>query len=467
MSGKKQYHVDMSEWFRTRVAAPLARWAIDDSVMEEVRRRAMEGAQDSLGEMRDRQERVEQVVAGFSTQTRLLEQETNRRLREHGEELTRRMLSADRELRRELSGRLAERERALRAEIAAERGERHKLEGRLDDLEGGRRTAAQAAAATLAEAGALRDLIAATYPHERYEPGRLTALEQRFATVERNLAQGTPEAALGLAQTVYHELSDLRVTLELRHREWSGARSDAAQELDTVRAMIERDMDVSVAGMEGAEQGVRFDLGHWSMGELEQLRAEVAAAYDRVRDRVHDEAGPLGVEELREIVESTAPRYRERWSEIAERAERRLLASQIRVNLADFVVTRLDQFAGFLLLENETGYAGQDQREAFYAKLRHPGGDEIVIEVVTAESDDSQNTLRVISYDEESGSLDQRLARSREITAHLRANGVHVSDPETEPGAPDPVLREMRMLRGPAGQERASRPGTFHDEAGR
>ncbi|MFC5822272.1 hypothetical protein ACFPZ3_00240 [Nonomuraea insulae] len=461
----------MSEWFRTRVAAPLARWAIDDSVMEEVRQRAMEGAQSGLQAMHDRQERVEQVVAGFSEQARQLEQDTNRRLREHGEELEQRMLASGRELRRELRARLAERERALRAEIARARTERQeafaKTEARLGDLEDGRRVASRTATATLSEASAMRDLIAAAFPHERYEPGRLAALEQRFATVERNLAQGTPEAALGLAQTVYHELSDLRVTLELRHREWTGARSDAAQELDAVRAMIERDMDVSVSGLEG-EEAVRFDLGHWSMGELEQLRAEVAAAYARVRD----EARPLATEELREIVESTAPRYRERWSEVAERAERRLLASQIRVNLADFVVTRLDQFAGFLLLEDETGYAAQDKREAFYAKLRHPGGDEIVIEVLTAEEDDSQNTLRVISYDEESGSQDQRLARSREITAHLRAHGVQVSDPETEPGAPDPVLREMRMLREPARsrgtfqEEPARSRGTSQEEAG-
>jgi hypothetical protein len=454
VSGKKQYHIDMSEWFRRQISKPLSRVVgaalADPAVADAVRRQTGASVDRDLRSIQDRQRGVEQVVGQLSEQTRQLERETNRRMREHAERTEQRLRATSGQLRDELRDQLSAQERSLRAEIADERRRRQDaistLQRQLTDIAHDREQAAGAARAWLADAQAMHDLIEDTLPHERHAPGKLAGLGLRLATAQRNIEEGRPEAALAVVQETFHALSDLRVDLELRHRDWVVARAEAAQALLVVEGLLQRDADLPMRAPDGRElEGVRFDLGHWSKGELALLREEVAEAVAAVRDSANDLARPMSTEDLRAVKERRAPQYERRWEEIVERAQTRLLASQLRVNVADAVVTTLDQVAGYVL--EDGAYAGEDQRAAFYAKLCHPNGNEIVVEVAPAADDTAQSTMRILSYDHDTVSEEQRQARAREIATRLRAQGLGVADPKTEPGAPDPRFLDLEELR--------------------
>ncbi|MGH3901240.1 MAG: hypothetical protein ACRDTA_23920 [Pseudonocardiaceae bacterium] len=458
MSGKKHYHIDMSEWFRQRIRQPLMR-VLEPAVLDRLREQTRAEIERDLAAVHARQANVEQLVQGLSEQTRAVEEQTNRRLRDQLSGMERRLREVDAQLRTEVTGLLSEQDQRLRAEIVQERQQRKaEVQSLRAELTADKERAATSARAWLTDARAMRDLIEQTLPHERYAPGRLRQLDTRLGTAAANLDQGMFEAALAGGQDAFHELSELRLDIELRHREWSVLRTAASEALIVLQAMIEQSAHQPVRDEEGRQlPGVNMDVDHWSRGELGQLRAEVGASLSAVLT----DAVSMSVDELRAVIETDAPRYQRRLDETVEQAEERLIASQLRVNVADEVVTTLDEVAGYLLDGGQ--YAGKDQREAFYATMTHPNGNEIVVEVAPEPGGSSGSRLRVLSYDHDVGAEEQRRARATEIARQLRMRGLQVGDPDTEPGEPDPVLiKALRAGELPA----ARRPATQEPELG-
>src|SRR5262249_52967284 len=152
-----------------------------------------------------------------------------------------------------------------------------------------------------------------------------------------------------------------------------------------------------------------LDVDHWSGGELTRLEHELAAA----RQQLADDAPPLSLDRLQDIVQRQTPEFELRLSRVVETATMRQVASQVRVNLADIVVHTLDGVAGYELIDGS--YAGEDQRGAFVAKLRHQNGNEIVVDVSPAADDSGQAVLRLLSYDHDIGAEEDRLHRARAV----------------------------------------------------
>ena len=87
----------------------------------------------------------------------------------------------------------------------------------------------------------------------------------------------------------------------------------------------------------------------------------------------------------------------ERLTSAVTEARTRQWASQIRVNMAEMVVDVLEPITGYTW-DGDATFAGDDQRGAFYSKLKHPDQSEIVVEIAPDE-DGKSCVIRVMSYE--------------------------------------------------------------------
>lgn len=443
MSGAKVISVDAAAWRDAQASArDLAKVRRDmPRLLRQVERAAREDVERARREAAARQDGTDRALAGLSEQARKLEDETGRRLREHGERLA--------EGRREL----AEQGERLAAEIARERAERRAglaaVDARVGALRGESDAAAAAARRLFDDARTMHDAIRDTLPHDRFAPGRLERLASRLEVARGNLEAHAAGYSLSQVQDLYLDLSELRADVERLALEWEALRAEALAALRTVAATIEDNAERPIAE---ADPGTVLDVDHWTDGGLAALRDAVA----RQVDLVADPDCPLDAAELRALITETAPEHEGRLDALVERAAERIVASQLRVNVAEQVVAVLEG-QGFAWSGNT--YAAGDERRAFFSRLRHRAdGGEVVVEVAP-DGDGSGFTLRILSYEDDPDDAARR-ERSAAVSRALRAEGLDAGDPAEEGGEPDPALRDFDRLARPAARSRPaqSRP---------
>ncbi|MER6425708.1 hypothetical protein [Streptomyces sp. NPDC001137] len=448
MSGRKRIQVDESAWYRQQRELSRYKDVVRNlpAMIDQVRRQTHADLEQVFGVIEDRQRSVEQVVEGLSEQTRRLETETQQRLRAQARRMAEDLRATAGELRKETREQLAEQEHRLQSEIAAERQQRRedirRITTELGELVQDRERAAVVARQALSDARAMHGVIRDTLPHERYAPGRLAGLEVTLDRAQHNIAQGRFDAALATAQGAYQELSELHLDLEHRERERQALRVQARGQLLLAHLLIE-DSARQYARDEKGEVLEEFDLDvdYWTRGDLAALREETEA----LQRRVEDEQRPPAPDELRDILEHRAPALRERLEQTVRQAGARQLASQQRVNLAEAVVRTLEGMTGYEL--DATTYAGDDQRDAFFARLMHGNRNAIVVEVAPAGADSGASVLRVLSYDHDTAARTELEERGVELTRALQEHGFPAAEPREEPGSPDPVYADLASLR--------------------
>jgi hypothetical protein len=376
-----------------------------------------------------------------------LEADTTRRLQEQARELHRTLDETagriQEDTRRQLAAQQEETRRAIAAERAERRAEMSRLSQEIDVMKADRARAEETVRTWLSDARTMAGLIAETLPHERYAPGELARLTSRLSTAEQNAAEGRFDAALAVAQEAYHSLSELRMDTEQRELERCSAQTAAVEALVRVDNLIKGNEQRPVVGPDGeALAGYKLDVVYWSEGELDELRRETGDALSRARD------DGTGTDDLRELHDQEAPRLERTLGGTVERAGMRHLASQIRVNLADAVAHTLTEYAYYDLVDGE--YADADPRGTYYAKLRdHSNGNEIVLDISQAERDSEQCVVRVLSYDHDVTAEADLRRRAEAIEQALAADGHRTSAPVSEPGTPDPALRNLPAHRDP------------------
>lgn len=442
MSGRKRIYVDEAEWNRLRgEAGRLSELRRDvPRLIDQVREQTRADLDRAFGDLDRRQDAVERDVSALSERNRRFEQETTRRLQDNARQLRRQLEDNTRVLRAETSELLAKQREEVRRAVAEERRERERhvaaLRADVEVLQRDKERAAALEAEYLADAGHLRDAIAAL-PHERFAPDALGALERRLRTAESAREQGVTGYGLGNAQHLYHEFSDLRVAVLEQDGEWTAARGAAVRALRAVEGLIGQN---EVMDLDPVPPGGQPDVDYWSRGALSRLRGEVAALLERVRD----ESTTMTTEDFRSVVDRSAAEFEERLETVVRQAGTAVYASQLRTNFADLVATALETHHQYDV--RESTFEGEDQREAFYAKGSHLDGSEIVIEVEPTGQDGVECAVRVLSYDEGTPSAEERGDRVESIRRSLRDNGIAVGRAD-EDGRLDPADRDLDRVR--------------------
>jgi hypothetical protein len=463
MSGVKRItvSVDEDDWARAQRAANQLREVNRElpGMLEAVRRDNEAAINRATAEVRARQEAVDRALAGLSEQTRKMEARTRQRLAEQSARLRGELRETVGQLRGETRTALEEQERRFAEGLERERLERERetreLRNEVAGMRADREQARALAQDYMADSVVMRDAIARELPHDRFAPGRLAELSSRLDIARQNVDLGLGEAALAQAQEAYLQLSELRAEVELRYTEWQAARIDAGNAVTLLEQQISLSANPDAVDENGEKiADYTLDVEFWSEGELSRLR-EAAAG---LAARLADDDNPPSVAELRQIAAQAGGELDERLTSILVTAQARQIASQARANLAELVVTTLEEASGYTWEEGQAIYAGDDQRRAFYAKLRHLDDSEIVVEVSPDESGKSC-TLRILSYDAGLPDEEERVRRAHAVHASLRTQGLQAGLPAADMEYPDPRLADFESLRAPvpAGRAREAR----------
>lgn len=445
MSGSKRITVDRAAWEDVRRKAARLRDLERElpAVVAAVRHAQQEQSARNLAEIQARNEEFSRSISRLSDQAKRLEQSTSTRIQATIDFMMGQVEESSRRTQAETRKLFLEQQERLDAELVRERQDRQRelgeLRGELGDIRDLRQRALALAKATMADARLLRDTIAIGLPHERFAPGRLEDLSKRLAFAEGNISSGLAEAALAQAQELYMQLGELRTEVELKDAEQRAAQLAAIAAVTALREEIKFNTVLQIT--EEDTGTTELDVDFWSEGELAAIRAE-AEVLDA---RVHATSEPPGREEFCAIAEEQIPELETRLTDAVAKARTRQWASQLRVNLAEMVVDVLEEIAGYAF-EGDATYAGEDQRAAFYSKLRHMDDSEIVIEVAPDETGESC-VLRILSYESGTPDESERVARAHAVADSLRARGLPVGPPSADPTPPDPMLTDFGQLR--------------------
>ena len=445
MSGKKRITVDEDAWNDAMRKASQLRQVQRDlpAMLESVRRASEQQAARDRAAFQARQDQLASKLSKLSSYARQVEATTTQRITAATTSIMNEARQANESLRAETRHLIERQQQRFTAAMDSERAERQRdfaaLQQQITSDRAARADVLEAARSVAADAQVMRDAIDSTLPHERYAPGELGKLTGRLAIAESNITAGSGEAALAVAQELFLRLGELRSEVELRDAEWRAAHLTA---VTVVTALIEQISGSEHIEVADDESGLSADLDvdYWSDGELSKIRAQA----DRLSARLADEADPPSLAELAEIAQRSASSLDKALSEAIALAQARQWASQVRVNVAEHVVQVLEQSTPYDL-DGEPVFAGDDQRGAFYSKLRSADDSEIVVEVAPDETGKSC-VIRVLSY--ESGTPNEYLrgARVRAIAEALGAEGLS-GTPAAEPGEPDPAYRDFARLR--------------------
>jgi hypothetical protein len=463
MSGVKRITVpvDTDEWARAQRAVNQLREVNRElpGMLEAVRRDGQAAIERATAEVTARQDAVDQVLAGLSEQTRMMEARTRQRLAAQSALLRGELRDTVGQLRADTRTALEGQERRLTESLERERLERERETSQLRDevagMRAGREEARALARAYVADAEVMHEAIDRELPHDRFAPGRLAELRSRLDVARGNVESGLGEAALAQAQEAYLRLSELRAEVELSHTAWQAARLEAGNAVTLLEQQISLNANPDAVDENGDKiEGYTLDADFWSEGELSRLR-EAASG---LAARLADEASPPSAAELRQIADQAGGDLDERLTSILATAQARQVASQARANLAELVVTTLEETSGYTWEEGQAIYAGDDERRAFYAKLRHLDDSEIVVEVAPDDTGKAC-TLRILSYDAGLPDEEERVRRAHAVHASLRAQGVEAGTPMADAERPDPRLADFTSLRArvPADRTRLAR----------
>ena len=371
--------------------------------LEEVR---LQSAQDLAALGRDVNRRIEQQGARFQGA-----------LKEQGA----RFQQALKEHRSEVKGEL----QAIRDDIRTDRErQRQAAQSQIDDLE------------------KLFQLMRSQRAHERFAPGELDSLEDRFSLCRNNLESGNFQAALANGQERYFEYQELQLRIAERQAEWEAY-------LAEVRRLAEETAG-AMAAAEGATytfaaQEVEAQVDYWSEGALTEFRNRLDGHLGRLGD-----PEKLSTEELKQMLDEIAP-MEDELSGIVEQAKERLVQSQVRQNIAASILT---SFEGTHWELDDSTYEHEDFRKGLHLKLKNPAQEEIVASVTPVETSDGGITSNVeINFFDRLNDERLRQARLKDMHESMHTEGVQVGSfecldqSEDRPG--DQQMRDFERLRLP------------------
>lgn len=213
----------------------------------------------------------------------------------------------------------------------------------------------------------------------------LRDLNSELATSRSNLDDGYEQAAIATGQALFGKALKLQAEIEFRQQEWDAWYSEAlanaraqlaaAEVQQTARWVFETD--------QGAQE-LDAEIDYWSDGALTALRTRLVDSLSRLEQG----AANLTLADIKAEVEANRPVQAE-LEELVTHAKERLIASQIRVNIAEEVLSELEA-EGWRLEEHvwqgQDTDAGKGWKNAYHLKLQNQGGDEMITVVLPEET---------------------------------------------------------------------------------
>ena len=277
--------------------------------------------------------------------------------------------------------------------------------------------ARQAAVHALHQSQSLLEGLQQALPGDDSYAGLQSLLDQ----AQQNLGQGFAEAALTTAQQASWQLQELRVQLERDLTERSYLRAAALEKLSTLQALLAANQEVSAVDMEGRSLDYPLNVDFWTEGGWTRL----VQSLEPYQDYLAQPPEALGQADLRDLLRTTLPGFEQSLPELVSQARRAVLASQLRFNMAEAVLSALGE-QGFV--PAEASYLEGDMRQAYQLALHNLEGSQLVV-TLQPQPESMQNQLDLQSQDSTRRTPHELRQRARELARSLRRYGLQVLNP--------------------------------------
>ncbi len=389
--------------------------------------------QEHISQLEERQQQFEWTVQNFEESARAAELQTVQLYMQREAELYRRLTSElehrledTREL---LADQAAEFESRLEEERRSRQAQMSRVEAQWEQVLDASERKYQSAMNWLAQAREIDQFIHKNYNHEMFLPGELERFEQAIFLAETNLSEGMPEAALSGGQQAYLGLSELHLQLERLQGEWRLLLETCWENAACALAHAQENQTCTAHDLDGNEVPDQIDVNFWTQGDLEKQIQDLQTLKVDLHQRSHE----FDLQALQTIAQEL-PQRQEQLNETIYQARLAFLNSQLRINIAEWVVEEL-QSKGFSLVEWD--YSDGDQRTAFSARVSNRERDEVVVQVSPDPYQLGKNELHLYSLDQAWRDERELYQRSQEVTASLGERGLDVGQiRSTQPGNP-------------------------------
>ena len=262
---------------------------------------------------------------------------------------------------------------------------------RLDQQE---RSAQQRAEQWIGDARVILDYIEQHQRHQQFAPGELEALKGELNQSRANVQQGHHQAAIATAQALYGKALKLQAEIEYRQLEWDTYHAEA---LKGARACLaELEVQETAQWAFDTEQGqheLAAEIDYWNDGALSALKHRVLAALETL-ERPGE---TLTLDDLKAQIAANQTLQAE-LADVITRAKERLIASQVRVNIAEDLLGDLEQ-SGWQLQDSvwqgEAADAGKGWKNSYHLKLQDLGGNEMITIILPEDTPRGQIENRV------------------------------------------------------------------------
>ena len=289
----------------------------------------------------------------------------------------------------------------------------------------------QAALEALQSAAVVVDSLRAAYDLERFFPGRNAAFENELQTSQQNTTSGFFEASLAGSQQICLQAVLLRTQLEGYFLQHSILCSAAlAKGMETL-SLYDSHARVHAVDLEGSLLDVEIDVDHWSWGEWREQRQRCQRLVQRLQRNSDSLEIPAVEQVFQQIMACSAA-----LPEIVGQARENVLASQVRYNLAECIVSSLKE-QGFYLAESE--YEDADQRRPYRTALTNLEGSRVLVTLSPKPDTPILHNLDLVSEDCEVRTPHELRKRAKTLRSALNSYGLQVNFTSLDESEPVPA----------------------------
>ncbi|CRI67788.1 hypothetical protein THIOKS1810006 [Thiocapsa sp. KS1] len=327
-------------------------------------------------------QRLAQQQRDFNSSIGQLDKRLSQRIKEQGAEFNRRVEQLDQRLvgqRREYLGLIAEQAEHVQRQFA--------------NLEQRRMSAQQYAEQWLADSRVILDYIEQNQQHQQFAPGELAVLKSDLAMSRTNIEAGHEQAAIATCQALYGKALKLQAEIEFRQMEWDTYYSEALNGARAQLAALEAQQTARwVFDTHQGSHELDAEIDYWSDGALSALKGRVEQSISTLEQQPH----ALTLDDLKQRISNNQECIIE-LETIVVGAKERLIASQLRVNIAQDLLDELGR-SGWQL-EDSTWQGetadGKGWKNSYHMKLKDLGGNEMISVIIPEDRPEGEIENRV------------------------------------------------------------------------
>jgi hypothetical protein len=252
----------------------------------------------------------------------------------------------------------------------------------------------------IADAQVLVEYIGKHLRHDKFAPGGFSKLNAQLAMAQGNIKREHYDAAIATSQALYIKALELQAEIEFQQAQWDIFYTEAQQ--DIRKLLVECEVQQSSQWVFDTEQGnekLDAEIDYWGDGALSRFKQKL----EEQLKSLDQEQQTLTLDQLRSII-TASTNWQTELKHIVEQAKERLIASQLRVNLAEDLLEELAK-SGWKIEDSAWEGSEQDQEQrgwknSYHVKLKNLSDDEMVTIIMPEPTSHGQieNTLQFAYY---------------------------------------------------------------------